>query len=152
LGLFTPTKERKIQLYLRDDRKFQFTPRLLEHTCLVKKEGDIIKIAWKHFYATELPFGGYKKLHPSMVTLGFGRDIILDIFNKVPVSKEANSGEKPERTADSIKKWIAKIGENQRHYYRVKRKTSFLNNRIVLMEMGVIAIMIIGWAIRFATN
>lgn len=150
MGLFTAKKERKLQLYFRDDNKFEFKTRLLEFSSLIEKDGEAIIKGWKHFYACELPFGGYKKLHSNMITLGFGRDIILDPFNKVPVGEKLN--EKPANNVDSLNKWIAKIAENQRHIYRTKRKSTLITNRIIWTEIGVIFVMLIVWAIRFATG
>lgn len=151
MGIFATTKERKTQLYFRDDNKFQFIPRILEFSCLIERDGEHMKKAWKHFYATELPFAGYKKLRSCMITIGFGRDIILDIFNRVPEGTGESTSEKPKKTRDALKNWIAKIAENQRQTYRVKRKTTTLMNRIIWTEIGVIFILAIVWAIRFAT-
>lgn len=147
MGLFTPKKERKTQLYFRDDNRFQFIPRELECSCLVEKEDGIIKKAWKHFYATELPFHGYMKITPTMVTIGFGRDIILDPFKRVPEGDLASN--KPKPTLDKIKSWIAKIAESQRQIRRTKRSTTFLTNKIIWAEIGLIFLFGVGWIMRY---
>lgn len=120
----------------------------MEYSCLTERDGDAIKRAWKHFYATELPFAGYRKIPPAMVTPGFGRDVILDIFNRIPENVNPNPGEKPQKNSNSIKSWIAKIAENQRQTYRTKRKTAFLSNAIIWVEITVIIVMLIVWALR----
>jgi len=113
------SKECKTQLYFQDDNKFRFIKRQLEYSCLVEKsKGELIR-AWKHFFGNQLYFPGYKNISADTVTLGFARDIILDPFNKVPTGEAVS--EKPKaKDAQGLKKWIAKVAENQRHIYRSK--------------------------------
>jgi len=149
MGLFTESVETKTQLYFRDTNKFKFVRRPLKFSCLVEMSRDIIKQGWKHFYATELPFAGYRKIPASMVTLGFPRDIILDPFNKIPVGEDV--GQKPKKSGEEIKKWIARIAENQRQTYRAKYKTSFWTDKIMWTEIGIIALLSIILAVRALT-
>jgi len=140
--------ERKTQLYFYDDNTFQFIKRPLQHFCLVEKEGDKLKRAWKHFYGNQILFKGYKNMSADMITLGFSRDIILDPFDKIP--KGEKMSDKPDlRIQDGLKKWIARIGENMRHIYRSKRQTSITGDRISWALIAVMVIMIIGWLIKF---
>ena len=141
-------KERKTQLYFRDDNKFHFVKRLLEYSCLVEKKGDELKRGWKHFYGNQFFFPGYKRLSADSVTLGFARDIILDPFNKIQIGDSV--GEKPDlKDKTSLKKWIAKIAENQRHTFRSKRQVSRTTDVINWTLSGVLLIMILVWAITF---
>ena len=149
MSLFTLGKERKTQLFFRDDNKFQFVKRSLMYSCLVEKSGDVLKNAWKHFYGCQLPFPGYKNIPADMVTLGYSRDIILDPFDKVPKGEEMS--EKPNtKDKNSLKKWIAKIAENQRHIFRAKRENIFLMDRITWVLVAIAFIMALAWGIRFA--
>lgn len=91
----------------------------IEATCLATKRDGLVEEAWKHFYASELRFDGYRKIPADMVTLGFSRDYILDPFNKVPVSDSPSSG-KPAKTEAAIKNWTAQVAESQR--YKVMNK------------------------------
>jgi len=111
---FGTVKEKRTQLYFPDYGGFQFRKLALEDSCLVEKNGkkEIVK-AWKHFYCAQIPFSGFKKIHADMVTLGFDRDFILDLFNKVPV--QTNSSGKPDKSEESIKKWTAQVAESQRY-------------------------------------
>lgn len=149
MGLLGVGKEKKTQLFFRDDNKFRFIKRDLAFSSLVEKAGDSLKNGWKHFYGNQLPFPGYKNMQADMVTLGYSRDIILDPFDKVPKGTEIN--EKPDiKNKDNLKKWIAKIAENQRHIYRAKRETTFLVDRIAWVLIVIALIMAMAWGIRFA--
>lgn len=144
-------KEKKTQLYFRDDNKFIFIKRELAFSCLVEKTGDVLKRGWKHFFGAQLFFPGYKNMSADSVTLGFARDIILDPFNKVPTGESVS--EKPKARDDtSLKKWIAKIAENQRHTYRAKRKSTQKEDMINISLTVVLIIMVLGWVIRFSSG
>lgn len=144
-------KERRTHLFFRDDNRFQFIKRELEFSCLVEKASDVLKRGWKHFYGNQLFFPGYKKMSADTVTLGFARDIILDPFNKIPTGEEV--GEKPDlKNKISLKNWIAKIAENQRHTYRSKRQVSRTTDIINWSLAIVLLVMIISWAITFLTR
>lgn len=144
-------KERRTHLFFRDDNKFQFIKRELGFSCLLEKAGDVLKRGWKHFYGNQLFFPGYKRISADTVTLGFARDIILDPFNKIPTGAEV--GEKPDlKDKPSLKKWIAKIAENQRHTYRSKRQVSRTTDIINWSLAIVLFIMIVSWAITFLKN
>lgn len=142
-------KEKKTQLYFRDDNKFQFIKRELAYSCLVERANGVLIRAWKHFYGSQLFFPGYKNMSADSVTLGFSRDIILDPFNKIPTGESV--GEKPNiKDKLSLVKWIAKIAENQRQTYRSKRKSTRKEDVINHALVGVLVIMIIAWGIKFA--
>lgn len=140
-------KEYKTQLYFQDDNKFCFIKRQLEYSCLVEKAKGILVRAWKHFYGNQLYFPGYKNISADTVTLGFSRDIILDPFNKVPTGGAV--GQKPKADDEGLKKWIAKIAENQRHIYRSLRKKTIKEDFINYCLMGVLVIMTLAWLLSF---
>lgn len=152
MGLFTESVEKRTQLYFRDDRKFQFIKRPMEHSCLVEKADGKYKKAWKHFYNAEIPFAGYKGVSGDSVTLGFARDIILDPFNKIRVGD--NPSEKPriEGDGDSLRKWIAKIATNMRHIYSTKRERKTSADAVFWLIFGIDILMLIGWAVRYFTG
>ena len=139
-------KEYKTQLYFQDDNKFRFTRRQVEYSCLVEKQKGNLVRAWKHFFGNQFYFPGYRGISADTVTLGFNRDIILDPFNKIPTGEAVS--EKP-KDALGLKKWIAKIAENQRHIYRTLRKSTFKEDFINWSLMGVLVVMILMWAISF---
>lgn len=119
----------------------------LEHSCLVEKKDNAIVRGWKHFYNAEIPFPGYKNMSADAVTLGFSRDIILDLFNKIPVGMSTST--KPASGEEALKKWIAKIAENMRHVYRSKRETRTTADVITWLIIGVDVLMFIAWLIKF---
>jgi len=141
-------KEYKTQLYFQDDNKFKFIKRQVEYSCLVEKvKGNLVR-GWKHFFGNQFYFPGYRNISADMITLGFARDIILDPFGKIPVG--ASVSEKPKaKDSEGLKKWIAKIAENQRHIYRTLRKSTFKEDFINWSLMGVLIIMILMWALSF---
>lgn len=147
MGVFT--KERKTQLFFRDDNKFSFIKRDLLYSCLIEKSGNALIKGWKHFYCNQFFFPGYKKISADAVTLGFSRDIILDPFNKIPAGESAS--EKPKDNKESLSKWIAKVATNQRHIYQTKRQSTAKDDMINWALVGVIIVMIIGWLISYLT-
>lgn len=149
MGLLTPSKEMKLQCFFRDDNKFQFIRREMQFSCIVEKKDNVLKRAWKHFYACELPFPGYKKIQPGSVILGFSRDIILDIFNRIPEGEQVSQKPKATPGGEPIKRWIAKIAENQRHIYRGKRESTTVTDRIVWALIGVLSIETLIWVVSF---
>ena len=141
-------KEYKTQLYFQDDDKFRFVRRLVEYSCLVEKDKGNLVRGWKHFFGNQYYFLGYKSISAGMITIGFARDIILDPFNKIPIGEAVS--EKPEKKDSSgLKKWIAKIAENQRHIYRSQRKSTLKEDFINWCLMGVLVVMILLWALSF---
>jgi len=143
--------EKKTQLYFRDDNKFVFRKKELKFSCFLEKAGDAIKRAWRHSYAGEYYFPGYKNISADRVTLAFARDIFLDPHNKIPATSDDTSG-KPGKEKDGLKKWIAKVAENQRHIYRAKRQGRSMGDYVNIALGIVIFLMIVGWLIRFATG
>ncbi len=142
------SKEYKTQLYFHDESKFRFVKRELAYSCLVERiKGELLR-GWKHFYGNQLYFPGYKNISADTVTLGFARDIILDPFNKVPIGDAVS--EKPKaKDSSGLKKWIAKIAENQRHLYRSQRKNTFKEDFVNWCLMGVLVIMVLAWLLSF---
>jgi hypothetical protein len=137
------------QLYFGDDYTFQFIDRVLEYSCILEKAGDKITRAWKHFYSNTFAFSGYKSISAGQVTLGYARDIILDLFNKVPIGDKIS--DKPDiKAGDGIKNWIARIAENMRHTYRTKPKSTFKDDVINWALIGIDLLLVIGWLIGFA--
>jgi hypothetical protein len=150
MGFFSNNESKKTQLYLRDDRKFQFIKRPLKHSCLVEEKDGKFNRAWKHFYNAEIPFSGYKNISGDSVTLSFARDIILDPYNKIKVGENPN--EKPRASTQDLTKWIAKIATNMRHIYSAKRETRTMGDVLFWLIVGVDIIIAIGWAIRYFTG
>jgi hypothetical protein len=111
---FKSTVEKRTQCYFHDDGTFEFRKLPFEDSCMVEKAEGIIKKAWKHTYSGETRFDGFKSIHADMVTLGFGRDIFLDPFNKIKVSGSPNGG-KPNTDELSIRSWTSQVAETQRY-------------------------------------
>lgn len=148
MNLLGAPKERKTQLYFRDDNSFEFIKRDLKFGCLVEMVGEKLNRAWKHFYSCQIPFPGYKNIQADTIVLGFSRDIILDVFNKVPQGTDPM--QKPDvKKSDSMKKWRSNIAEQQRQIYYKQRETNFWTSRVTWVLIGVLVVMVLLWAIRF---
>jgi len=148
MGIFSKTKEYKTQVYLQDDNKFKFIRREMKYSCLVETyKGELVR-AWKHFFGNQLYFPGYKSISSDTVILGFARDVILDPFNKITIGSAV--GEKPKaKDESSLKKWISKIAENQRHIYRTQCKSTVKEDFVNYCLMGVLMLVTLMWLISF---
>jgi hypothetical protein len=128
-------KEKKTCLHFYDDHTFEFKKREVESACLIdKKDGNIIK-GWKHFFATEAWFTGFRNMHADAVTLTCDRDFIMDPFNRIKEASDPNSG-KPKKGEGDIKKWTAQIAESMRYIVMNKPGNLLLMDRIALF-LGV---------------
>lgn len=142
--------ERKTQLYFHEDRTFEFIKRPLKYGCLMEMDGERIKRAWPHYYHAEIPFEGYKGISAGTITLGFARDIILDPYDKIPKGTDTNK--KPDANDISISKWIANKATMMRQIYRAKRTTTFSINLFEWVLLGILAVEVVVWGIRFGTG
>lgn len=141
-------REFRTQLYFYDDLSFEFIKRPVEASCLVEKKGEQIIRAWKDFYGTLFTFPGYKNMKPAHVSLGYSRDIILDPFNRVPTGESTT--QKPASNAASVKAWIAKVAENQRHLIRGKRKSNTIAEYAQMAMIGLIILEGLAIGARYA--
>lgn len=158
MGIFdfgTP-KEKRTQLYFRDDGKFTFRRLEIEDTFLVErnKDGMIIR-GWKHFYNNQFPFGGYRNIAADMVTLSSGRDIVLDPYNLVPEK------EKPGKVAKQAVKvagqppivdWLVEVGNMRRLKEMSKRGKASTYDKIVLFLGTALMLEILIIGILVAAN
>lgn len=139
LGIFGGTeKEKRTQLFFRDDGNFVFRRLEIEDTFLVvKKDGDIVK-GWKHFFKNQFPFGGYSGIGADMVTLSFDRDIILDPYNLV--SNKEKPGEVVAQDSKgngkgqlkSVQPWLVEVGNARRLKMISNRGKGSIFDKIVL--------------------
>lgn len=137
MNIFGLAKEKRTQLYLRDDGKFLFRKLFIQDTFMVEKKGDDVIKGWKHFFKLQFPFAGYKKMKPDMVTLGYDRDIILDPFGIV---KDADKPDKHRAINDN--KFITDIAETQRYKHQAKPGTQLLLNKVTIF-LGVATLLIV---------
>ena len=150
---FGDKREKRTQLYFRDDGKAEFRQLDIEATFMIttNKDDEIIK-GWKHVYKNQFAFPGYKKLKPDMVTLAHGRDIIFDPFGLVP------STEKPDMTdmvvlpeedeggnkVRKIPQWLIDVGNAQMLKQMAQPgKQSSYNKIITFLGVGFVFEMLI---------
>lgn len=137
MNILGAAKERRTQLFLRDDGKFTFRKLPIQDTFMVEKKGDEVVKGWKHFFKLQFPFPGYKRMKPDMVTLGYDRDIILDPFGIV---KDADKPDKNKPINEN--KWITEIAETQRYKHQAKPGTQLLMNKVTIF-VGVATLIIV---------
>ena len=130
-------KERRTQLFIRDDGTFIFRKLDVENTFLVSKDASnqVVESAWLMPYKLLKRFDGYKNIGADMVTLSYGRDIVLDLFNQL------GDREKPNKGADIRKEFVRKIAQAT-FYKHVRKAKGSLFMEKVTMYLGVILILL----------
>lgn len=142
--------EKKTQLFFKDNGHFVFRKLDLEDSSMLDKKGSVSERAFRHSYAGEYMFGGYKNMSADAVTLGFPRDIFLDPHDKIPVT-DSVSGKPDSKNKKKVAEWIAQVATNRRQVLRAKAHPASSKEWIDFGLMTVIGFEIIGWLIRFAT-
>ena len=140
--LGTP-KERRTQLFFRDDGKFTFRKLRIEDTFLVEKVKDNIIKGWKHFYKLQFPFPGHGHIQADMVTLGFDRDIVLDPYNIVDENEKPDKHKKIDENS-----WITDVADGQRYKAQNKPKSMLLVDKITIFIGIATLLVVIGMAAR----
>lgn len=149
-------KERRTQLYFRDDGAFLFRQLEIEDTFLVERDnnGEITK-GWKHFFRNQFPFDGYKNIKRDQVTLSYGRDIILDPYNLIQddednpqkgTAKVVLDVVNGEKQLKGTKAWLSDVGEARRLKMMANRSKSTNYNKVVMFlgVAGVVLLLILG--------
>jgi len=131
-----PPKERRTQLYFRDDGKFTFRKLFIEDTFLIEKVRDDIIKGWKHFYKLQFPFAGLKGIPADMVTLGFDRDIVLDPYNIVDAKDKPDKHKKINEN-----KWITDVADGQRYKAQNKPHSMFMADKLTIF-LGVATVLV----------
>jgi hypothetical protein len=153
MNLFGAPKEKRTQLYFRDDAKFLFRKQDIIDTFLVDKKDNAIVNGWKHFFKNQFPFAGFKNIPADMVTISFARDIIFDPYNLVSKQErpenwgQSKTDLKKEGTEkNSIQSWLVDVGHARRLKMIAKRaKSSSYDRLVVFLGAGfVIEIIVIG--------
>lgn len=144
MSIFGPPKERRTQLYFRDDGGFLFRKLDIEDGFLVEKIGNEITKAWMMRYKLLKRFNGYKKIGADMVTTSFARDIVLDPFNQLA------DNERPEKGDKLVKGFVQKIAEAKCYKHEQKAKGSLLMEKIVLFEGFTMVLLALGIGIVVA--
>lgn len=136
MSLLGLPKERRIQLYFRDDGGFQFRKLDVEDTFLVEKNraGEATK-AWMLRYKLLKRFDGFKNIGADMVTISYARDIVFDPF------KQLNESEKPEKGKELVKEFIQKIATAKCYQHERTAKGSTFTDRITLF-LGITMVLL----------
>ena len=143
--IFGAPKEKRTQLFFRDDGKFIFRKLEIEDTFLVEKKNKVIIKGWKHFYKLQFPFAGMKGVGADMVTLGFDRDIILDPYNIVDSSQKPDKHKKINENP-----WITEVAEAQRYKAQNNPSNMLLVEKVTLFLGVCTTIIVLSIAIRWA--
>ena len=147
LGLGNP-KEQGLQLYFHDDDSIEFRKLDIDVACLHEKDNRGIPVkSWRHYYKNRYPFLGYKKIKAGMVSLGYGRDIVLDP-HKILTSEELPELDKDINKLD--RKGIKEIAQAQCYKAENQRGNALLVDKITTY-LGI-AVLVIAVAIAAAAN
>lgn len=145
MSIFGPPKEKRTQLFFRDDGKFTFRKLYIEDTFLVEKIKNIIVKGWQHFYKLQFPFAGLKGIPPDMVTLAYDRDIVLDPFGIV------EAGEKPKLNKKiNENQWITDVADTQRYKAQNTPHGMYLYDKITLIIGACVVLIVLAIAARAA--
>lgn len=145
MNLFGLAKEKRTQLYFRDDGTFIFRKLDIEDGFLVEKNAqkDIVKV-WMMRYKLLSSFDGYKGIGADMVTLSFARDIVLDPFNQL------NEGEKPDKGDSLIKSFVTKIATAKCYKHEQTAKGSLFIDKLVLFMGLTMVLLALGIGLKAA--
>ena len=136
MNLWGIPKEKRTQLYFRDDGGFQFRKLDIEDTFLVEKNNNNEAIkAWMMRYKLLKRFNGFKNIGADMVTISYARDIVFDPFNQLKAS------EKPEKGRELIKDFIKKIAEAKCYQHERTAKGSTFVDKMTL-SLGITMVLL----------
>lgn len=134
--LFGIPKEKRTQLYFRDDGGFQFRKLDIEDTFLVEKNSDKEAVkAWMMRYKLLRRFNGFGSIGADMVTISYARDIVFDPFNQL------NASEKPEKGKALVKDFISKIAQAKCYQHERTAKGSLFTDKITLF-LGITMVLL----------
>jgi len=135
LGIKTSQIERGTQLHFFDDGTFEFRKMPIEDSFLVEKnaKGDITR-AWVMYFKLLKRFPGFKNIDSGMVTLSYGRNIILDPFNQL------SDAEKPMEKGKFKSSFVKQIAESKCYQHEQKAKTSLIGDRVTIF-LGTLVIL-----------
>jgi len=136
MNILGAPKEKRTQLYFRDDGGFIFRKLDVEDTFLVEKNQakEAIK-AWMLRYKLLRRFDGYKNIGADMVTISYARDIVFDPFGQL------NFSEKPEKGKALIKDFIKKIAEAKCYQHERTAKGSSFSDKITIF-LGITMVLL----------
>ena len=123
-----------MQLFLHDDDSFEFRSMPMESTCLIEKKDGEEVAAYKHYFKSEYFFEGYKGIPSDMVTLGYPRDIILELHDIL------DEDEKPPRDGNLSSPFITAIAENRCYKLESQMPKGLLADKVV-MTLLIIAVL-----------
>jgi len=153
-------KEKRGQLYFREDGKFLFRRLSVEDTFLIEKKNGNRVAAWLLAYQSQIPFAGGGGVKPNNVTISYARDIIFDPFNLLRGSQKPSAfdhdaqspkGMPAEGSRAITKPWIRDIAESQT--YTAQQESSrrmalttqmaLLGGAVLLMAVALIVIILV---------
>lgn len=138
-------KERRTQLYFRDDGTFEFRKLDIEDSFLVDKDtkGSIIR-AWIMYFKLLKRFPGFKNIGADMVTISYSRNTIYDLFGQL--TKE----ETPTLEGKLKDGFVKRVAESKCYQHEQKaasglimdKLTMFLGTLMILLglSLGIVAV------------
>jgi hypothetical protein len=140
-SIFTGVKptEKKMQLYFNDDDSMIIRRLEIDATVLIERVKGVIVAAFKHFYKLEYDFEGYSKIPPGKLSLGFSRDVVLDLFNNLDEQKDGiTKGKQMNRP------WITEISKNSFYKIKQQKANSFFMDKFTTACVIIVAAEAIG--------
>jgi len=144
MNIWGAPKERRTQLYFRDDGSFIFRKLDIEDAFLVEKKNKEIIKAWMMRYKLLRRFDGYKGIGADMITMSFARDIVFDPFNQLKDS------EKPDKGDSLVKDFVRKIATAKCYKHEHTAKGSLFAEKIVVFMGATMVLLALGIGISVA--
>lgn len=144
-GIKGTQKERRTQLYFRDDGTFEFRKLDIEDSFLVDKDtkGSIIR-AWIMYFKLLKRFGGFKNIGADMVTLSYSRNTVFDPFHQL------TNEEAPTEKGKLKEAFVKRVAESKCYQHEQKaapalimdKLTMFLGTLMILLgiALGIVAV------------
>jgi len=140
--IFGTPKEKRTQLYFRDDGKATFRKLYVEDASMIEKDknGKFLK-GWRHFYKLQFRFDGFKSISGDLVTLAFDRHYVLDPF------KILSEKEKPAMDSKLDGPAITQVAKSRCYKIDVTTKGGTYTNAIIIFcgSGTIIEILIMGY-------
>ena len=136
LGIRTNRIERGTQLHFFDDGTFEFRKLPIEDSFLVEKDAhNSITRAWVMYFKLLKRFPGFKNIDSGMVTLSYGRNIVLDPFYQL------SENEKPVEKGKFKTTFIQQVAESKCYQHEQKAKPSLVGDKLTIF-MGTLVILL----------
>jgi len=139
-------EEKRTQFYIYDNGDIEFRKLPIMYTTMIEKKRGEIKRVFKHLFKLEFAFNGFGKIPADRVSLGYGRDAVLDIFNILDPAKDKITRASPGKVYLE-RPWITEIGKNAQHHAHTQKPNTLMWDMVTWTLTAVLLMMALGLVI-----